>query len=195
MTGIKLNKEIKILVITLILTSILVLIPSTGAQPGSIMDQPTGMGTEVKVLNITFSDDDPMEGDKIVISTYIKNNGPSPVTNITVSIILNNEIIKNITDVTLEANESKLIEYEWTTDKGQQNIGVLLYVNGFPIQNSMVYNSIYVEQEPLGDVATLFFAIIIIFVFVLSLVILPSILTAIRPEIKPYSHKKNASKK
>ena len=97
----------------------------------------------------------------------------------------------NITDITLGANESKSIQCEWTTEKGQQNIGVKLYVNGNLIQAPMVNENIYVEQEPLGDMGTLVLVILAIFIFILILVILPSIWSAILPEIEPYAHWKN----
>jgi hypothetical protein len=135
-----------------------------------------------------------MEGDSIVISTAIKNNGPTTIENLTVSFLLNNELLKNITDVTLGANETKTIEYEWTTEKGTQNIGVRLYVNGFPLQIPMTTENIYVEQEPIGDIVTLIYAILVIFIFILILVILPSIWSAVQPEIKPYEHLKRFQK-
>ncbi len=132
MTESKIHKSIKIFLIIMVLTSILVFLPTNNAQQGG---QPSGMEPEVKVINVTFSDDEPMEEDKIKISTYIKNNNPNPIENITVSLLLNNEVLKNITDISLGANETKLVEYEWTTEKGQQNIGVILYKGGNLIQS------------------------------------------------------------
>lgn len=184
--------ELEMLGVALLLAITLVVLPSADVSSG----QPTGgqPTSSIQVLNITFSDDAPMEGDDIIISTYIKNNSPTPIVNITVSFLLNNEVLKNITDISLGANESKLIEYEWTTEKGQQNIGVRLYVGGNLIQSPLVNENIYVEQEPLGDIGTLVLAILAIFIFILILVIIPSIWSAIQPEIKPYEYLKRSQK-
>ena len=79
---------------------------------------------------------------------------------------MNNGVLTNITDITLGLNETRPFEYEWTTEKGQQNIGVKLYVDGNLIQTPMVNENIYVEQEPLGDIGTLVLAILVIFIFI-----------------------------
>ena len=191
-------RKLEVLGVYLFITVILLVIHfadfSSGQQNiGQPMgNQPTN---NIQVLNITFSDDTPMEKDIIIISTYIKNNGSTPITNLTVTFLLNNqEVIKNVTDITVGINESKLVKCEWTTEKGTQNIGIRLYVNGNPIQIPMLTENIYVEQEPLGDIETLIYAILVIFIFILTLVILPSIWSAVQPEIKPYEHLKRFQK-
>jgi hypothetical protein len=192
MTENKLYRELKVLGLALLLVAILVVLPYTDVSNG----QPTEgqPANNIQVLNITFSDDAPMEGEDIVISTYIKNNSPKTVTNITVSFLLNNEVLTNISGITLGINESKLVEYEWTTEKGQQNIGVRLYMNGYLIQTPLVNEKIYVEQEPLGDIGTLVLAILTIFIFILILVILPSIWSAVQPKVEPYEYLKKYQK-
>jgi hypothetical protein len=193
MTNNNLFRELKVLGVALILAVILVILPSSDLSSG----QPTGgqPTSSFQVLNITFSDDAPREGDDIIISTYIKNNSPLPIDNLTVSFILNNEVLKNITDISIGVNESKLVEYEWATEKGQQNIGVILYKDGNLIQTPMVNENIYVEQQPLGDIGTLVLAILVIFIFVLILVILPSILSALQPDIEPYAYRKDTKQR
>ena len=71
----KLFRELKVLGVTLLLAVILVVIPSTDVSSGQPNGgQPTSV---IQVLNITFSDDSPMEDDDIIVSTYIKNNSPN----------------------------------------------------------------------------------------------------------------------
>ena len=67
MVKIKIFRDFKVLGIALVLAAILVVIPvinvSSAQSPG---EQPT---STVQVLNITFSDDTPMESEDIIIAT------------------------------------------------------------------------------------------------------------------------------
>lgn len=174
-----------ILLITLVTTLILAAftVSSAEAQPGMTQQPPGGMNsqTTLKIVSLNFSDDNPMEDDEVIIYVEIINNGYVPVANITVSILLDNVIIKNITDISIAANGSKIIEYIWTSEAGYHNIAVVLNVGGMPLQDTKVNENIIVDKEPIGDVPTLILAIISIFIFILIVVIVPSILSAFQP--------------
>ena len=163
--NIKKNLLLSTVTIVLALSLLMVIIPSAGAENG-YMPAP-----DVEIDEISFSDDEPLEGDEITISITISNNEElMDVGNITLVLYIDYEEIENITDIDLEANESEIFEISWETESGTHNVTAMLMLDGMPVTEN------YEELEViLGDVYTLIFAIIFIIVVVGGTILLPSI--------------------
>lgn len=171
------NTYTPIIIITLIFSAILGTISSAVAQNGNYQGPPTGMESTIpiKITNITFSDDNPTEGDEITISSNVMNNGPTPIRNVTITFYRDYEELRNVTDITLEANSSTIVEITWLAEKWNHNISVMASIEDTPLKGTTTSKEIYVNAKPIGDIFTLIYALILIILVVLGTTIVPSI--------------------
>ncbi len=166
---------IKTLALMVILFGIM-LVPATSAQQ---MDPPMQMPTpELEITSISFSDTDAIEGQDITISITIENmNSTMAVDDITLSLYLDYEIVQNFTDISLDGAESATYEYVWDSTSGTHNVTAMLVIEEMPLMDSQVSEELVVG---LGDIGSIFIALLVVALAVLIIAVLPSIFAAIR---------------
>jgi len=176
------TKEIKKILITtiimaLLLSAILLTLPNTSAQNGGMQVPPSQ--APIKITELSFSDDEPLEDSEITIFATVLNIGATRVTNITLSFYLDYDVIRNVTEITINANESIIVNMTWVAEKWNHNISVMASIDDTPLKDSMVGKDIYVEAKPIGDISSLVLALMIIFIIVIGTVFIPSIWMAL----------------
>ena len=161
------------IIIVLAFSAILGIMPSASAQKEEPID--------IQV-NVTLSNDEPMEGEEITIYVTVLNNESMRVDNLTLNIFIG-EDIANATriPITLEAKESLTVNTTWITEKWGQ---VIIAVMGIGDDNALLLNTmagkdIWVEEKPIGDISSLILALIIIFIIVIGVSFIPSIWNAL----------------
>ena len=165
----KVIKEIKrklfvtTMIMALTFSIILVIIPSIGAENG---DMPLST-PDIKIMNITFSDDEPVEDEEITIYTTVLNNGSKIMSNITITFFQDYEDMGNITDITIEAKEFVTVNITWIAEKWGHNISVMISIGNTPLTNTKIGKDIYVDAKPIGNIQSLVLTLIIIFVIYL----------------------------
>ena len=167
------------IIMSLLFSTILGLTPFSNAQ-NVAMRQPTGMVPIINITMLTFSNDDPLEDEEIIISATILNTGSVYLNNITLSFTIDYKVINNVTDLTINVNESKTIDILWHAEKWNHNISVMAYLDGTPLKESMIGKEIYVEAKPIGDISTLILGLIIIFFVVIGIMLIPSLWVALK---------------
>lgn len=152
------------------------LMPMSSAQQ---MDPPMQMPTpELEVTAIVFSDNDAIEGQDVTISITIENmNSTMNVDDITLSLYLDYEIVQNFTDISLDGAESATYEYVWDSTSGTHNVTAMLVIEEMPLMDSQVSEELVVG---LGDIGSIFIALLVVALAVLIIAVLPSIFAAIR---------------
>ncbi len=170
-----------ILLVTIILSIISVLPTTVGQQDGMPM-APSGQepAIDLQITDLTFSDDEPLEDDEIVISATIANNGSNQIDNLTIIFLLDNKELRSLTGLVVEANDSLEVNITWTAEKWNHIIGAMLSIGETPLQNTLVTEEISVESKPIGDVRTLILGLIFVFIIIFIISTLPSVWQAIK---------------
>lgn len=168
---------VKMITIFFLLSAILMTCPNGSAQNGGMQVPPSQ--APIKITELSFSDDKPQEDSKIAIFATVLNNGPMMVTNITVSFYLDYKITRNITDISINANESIIVNMTWVAEKWNHNISVMVSLDDTPLKDSMISQDIYVEAKPIGDISSLVLALVIIFIILIGTAFIPSIWMAL----------------
>lgn len=157
-------------IMALALSAILGAIPSASAQEDAPLD--------IQV-NITLSNDKPMEGEEITIYVTVLNNESMRLDNLTIN-IFHGENIENATRmlVTLDAKESVTVNTTWVTEKWGQSVAVIVGIgdDNALLLNTMAFKEIWVEENPIGDIPTLIFALVLIIVAIFVIAMVPSLL-------------------
>jgi len=153
------------IIIALAFLAILGAIPSASAQ------------TDIKITNITFSNDKPLEGEEITIYATVLNNESIRVSNITIQFFIMSEIEqRKIMNLTLEAKESLTVNITWIAKKWEHTVMVgVSIVEDTILMGSMMEKKIWVEAKPVGDLPTLGLALMAIFAIVLGATCVPSV--------------------
>jgi hypothetical protein len=134
----------------------------------------------VKLGNITFSIENPLEGETLQIQSSITSNQTIPLSNLTVHLLIDQVEIGNITDVVLEPMENKSIIFDWEADKWTHVIMLSVEQGSSPIPGAIVIESITVEAKPVGDLKTLIFYLVLISIFILGITVSPSLIAHFR---------------
>lgn len=153
----------------------LAVIPLIEAQNGGPISQP-----DIKVENIGFSDEEPMEDDNITINATVRNNSTIPIQNATLVFLVNGQEIGNISDIALASDGSETYETSWKTEPGIHNVTAVLKIDGTLIRDSAASKELVVDPKPVGDVSTLLISLGVIALLVLVTSLLYSIVQAIR---------------
>jgi len=172
----KRNLFITTITMALAFSAILGTMPSTSAQNGDMQTQLP----DIKITDITFSNEEPVEDEEITISANVLNNGSMPASNITITFFLDNEEIWNVTDLIIDANESMFVNITWMTEKWDHNISAMLSIDDVKLMNTMIGKYIYVEAKPIGDIPSLIYALILIMMVVFGTAVVPSILRRLK---------------
>ena len=148
-----------------------------------VVSQGSGMQAQsmnLNITNITFSDNEPVEGEEIEITAILVNSEFRRLSNISVEFKLDNSELGNVTDIILEPNESRNISITWKAENWEHNVNAMVRMGGIPLVNTMTGREIYVEAKPIGDQSSLVYVLILIVLVVLVTAITPSIITRIK---------------
>jgi hypothetical protein len=154
------------------------LMPLAAAQqgPGGQMGGPV---PEIDITGIQFSNTDAIEGQDVTISVTVENlNSTASISDITLSLYVDYEVVQNFTAIELGAGESKSFNYVWASDSGTHNVTAILMVNGMPLPATQMSSEFVVA---LGDTLSLVLSILVLAVAIFVIAIIPSIITKYRP--------------
>jgi len=133
---------------------------------------------DVTITNLTFSQSEPKEGENITIFVTLRNNESFPITDLTIRLV-NLRLEQNISEkqVSIDENDEKTIDFNWTAQGGSNSISALLIPEVVDLEEPIdsMSKEIWVEPEPIGDVYSPLFALIFIFIVIFGSVIIPSI--------------------
>ena len=163
-------KKLTYLAITLIIMLFIIVIVSTNA---------TGQGHEmlpdVKVTNIMFSDDNPLEDEEVNITAIIWDNGTMNVTNVTVIFLCDMSPIGNQTNLTIEAGKNITVNITWKAIRWNHEISVMVSINDIPLKNSTLSKDISVRAKEIGNIPIVILALFVIAVAIIVIAITPSL--------------------
>ena len=182
----------------LVLSSTLMVIPSASAQnEGENQHDQQDAEKVIEITSITFSDDFPDEDEEITITAIISNNNKdNEFANGTVSFFYYNEpefdevepnpknsfLIGIITDLSVGPGENISVNLIWVAVKYEHLIWAK--VNGtmesIAIEGNMETKAITVIANPIGDVASLVFALLFVMAVIVGIVLVPSIYDRLR---------------
>lgn len=173
------KKTISCLVIFLVL--IILFSPVMDNSKGLVMGRTEQQLPDVTITNMTFSDIEPKEGDNITISVTVRNNESFPVTDLTIRLV-NLRLEQDISEkqVSLEENDEKTFDFNWTAEGGSQTISALLMLTGLEEPIDRMSKEIWVEPKPIGDVYSPILALAFIFIVIFGSVVIPSILAFLK---------------
>jgi len=135
-----------------------------------------GAQSGLNITQVTFSDDNPMEGEEITITATLTNNGSSTVDNVTVSFQVDQrDVIGNVSGITIGPDEARDASIRWVAEKWDHAIAAVVLVDGAPLMDVAQTAEIAVRAEPIGDIQSLFLALGIIMLTVVAAVMAPSI--------------------
>jgi hypothetical protein len=156
----------------------ILLMPFAAAQQGLGGQMPNAV-PEIEITGIQFSDTNAIEGQDVTISITVQNlNSTTAVSDITLSLYMDYEVVQNFTAIELGAGESKSFDYFWASQSGTHNVTAVLSVGGIPLPETQVSEVLTVT---LGDTLSLVLAIIVLALAVFVIAIIPSIITKYRP--------------
>lgn len=151
----------------------LLFVSSTTGQDG-------GSQPDITVKDIQFSGEELMEGDNIMISASIYNNGSRQIDDLTMIYKVDNIEIVNITGIRVNGSATKTINISWEAKKGNHDVSVVVEYKGKPIQEGRMSKELYVEPEPIGDIFSLMFSLGMIILVIFSVIIMQSIRKSVR---------------
>jgi len=150
------------------------------AQGGSGSGQVAQIG--LNVTSISFSNDNPMEGQQITITATLFNTGSRAVDNATINFQMDQQqAIGNVTGISIGAGETENVSITWIAEKWDHAITGMILIAGTPLINSVLTVGIEVRAEPIGDTTSIFLTLGAIVLIVVAAIITPSIWFKIRP--------------
>ncbi|MCK4614378.1 MAG: hypothetical protein KAU14_06215 [Thermoplasmata archaeon] len=158
---------------------VIMMIAVTIAGP-SVQAQQSGYpseGPDIRITGIEFSEDKPEENTEVTIYATVENAGDVQMDNITVVVNISGDIIGETIGLSLAANESRTLEYVWTTESGGHKVSAYATVDGIVISTSANSEVLSVN---VGNVSTPLFALIFVAVVVVVMAVAPSVLTVFR---------------
>ena len=166
------DRRILLMVSTLLALCVAAWIVSPAiAQSGEAQNPPQNPQLDIEIIDISFSDSAPKEGEEIVVYVEILNNGSVSVSNITITVYVDGEEIENISDIDVEANTSVIVESKWSSEGGTHTISAIISIEGTPITKEPYGEEITVT---IGDAPSLVIALLIIGAVILGTSISPS---------------------
>lgn len=168
------NRRVLLVVNTFLALAIFVgIMPSTIAQSGEVQSPPQNPQPDIEIIDISFSDSAPNEGEEIGVYTEIMNHGAVSVSDITITVYMDGEEIDTISDIVVEAKTSVIVESRWSSEGGTHTISVMASIDGTPITKESYSEEITVA---IGDVPSLVIALLIIGAVIFGTAISPSII-------------------
>ena len=167
--------------LALVIIGMVTAIPLTArGQVDSVMPLTEHGQVPVIVDGIVFSDETPNEGEVIIISATISNNVSMRIINITVVFFVDGDEIGDIRGISLDVNESMVVDQEWTAEANMHVISAVISMDGKSLTGSLISKDIIVETEPLGNVITPALLLLAIFLLIGVTTIFPGIVDLIR---------------
>lgn len=179
-------KKIKIkifgatVIIALTFSAALMTIPLISAEKGGKQVS----APDIKITNISFSDDEPVESEEITIFVTVLNNDSMSVSNITITFYVDFKAIGNVTDITIKANESIIVNITWVAEKWDHSISAMLSSGNVPLLDTLISKDVSVEAKPVGDISSLVYALIFIMMVVFGTIVVPSIFEKVKTKGK-----------
>lgn len=167
--------------ISIILALALVLLlsfpPSTvtsaqGGGPGTIPN--------VKIKNISFSNDNPKEGDVITITALVSTNGTKNLTGLSVTFAYDGVNITTVKDVSVGANSTTSVPITWKSVKWTHTMTAIVSIDTVPLPKSVGSAVLKVKANPVGDPWTPLGALIAILITIVVAVAFPAILNTMK---------------
>lgn len=160
-----------LMILAIILTMVLATIPTALADNGG--GGPPQM--DISVTEVRIDVEEPMQDDEVNVTATVLSNMSVPVANVTVVFLIDMQEIGNVSNITLLPGEPEEVTTVWLAEAGTHVMVAAVYVEGIPLQDSAASIEVYVEAKPVGDVATLLYALLAIALAVLGMAIVPSI--------------------
>lgn len=162
-------KKLMGLMITLTIFFTIVIVSTSAA------DQGQGMSPDVKVINIMFSNDNPLEGEEININATIRSNSTMNVTNVTVIFLCDMFPIGSKTNLTIEVGKNIAVNITWKAIKWNHEISVMVNIDNVPLKNSTLNKNISVRAKEIGNIPIVILALFVIFVVIIVIAISPGL--------------------
>lgn len=141
---------------------------------------PPGPSPTVYLGNITFTPQEPLEGENVEIETSITSNNSLPLSNLTAHLYVDQVEVGNISGFELGPGQVEELSFQWTAEKWTHVVAITVDRGGIPLGNAAASSPITVEAKPVGNVETLVGILAGIGAFVVGITIAPSIINRLR---------------
>ena len=162
-------KKLTYLAVTLTILFTIMIVSTNTAGQGY------GMSPDVKVTNIMFSDDNPLEDEEVNITATIRSNSTMNVTNVTIIFLCDMSPIGNQTNLTIEAGKNITVNITWKAIRWNHEISVMVNIDNVPLKNSTLSKNISVRAKEIGNIPIVILALFVIVVVIIVIAITPSL--------------------
>ncbi|MBU4189657.1 MAG: hypothetical protein KJ886_01490 [Candidatus Thermoplasmatota archaeon] len=159
-------KKLTYLAVTLTILFTIMIVSTNTAGQGY------GMSPDVKVINIMFSNDNPLEGEEVNITAVIWSNS---TTNVTIIFLCDMSPIGNQTNLTIEAGKNITVNITWKAIRWNHEISVMVNIDNVPLKNSTLSKNISVRAKEIGNIPIVILALFVIVVVIIVIAITPSL--------------------
>jgi len=168
-------------VILFVVLAAFAMIPSTTVVvDGQGGTPPTFNITLLKVLNISFSNDKPKEGQNVTIIVLIANNDTVDATNVSLTIRYDTTNITTVPHLTISAGKVLKVEVPWKAVKFTHTIYAIPSYERNVLTTASNRADIVVAAKPIGNAYVVFAALVIVLLAFLAAVAAPSVWEHVR---------------
>ena len=129
----------------------------------------------INVTNISFSNNNPKEGQNVTIFVVISNNGTSDVVGVSLTIAYDTTNITTKRDITVPANGTYMVNVTWKAIKFSHVIVAIPILQGVLLTNAKHTEPITVAANPIGNAYVVFAALMLVLLVFLAAVAAPSV--------------------
>jgi len=140
----------------------------SGAPPLSELPQ-------IKVANLSFSNDNPKEGQDIVITAVLANNGTFDIANVSLTFAYGEVNITTVRNLTVPAKGNRTVEVTWKAVKFTHVMSAVPAVDGVPFAKVALTKSLTVAAKPIGNAYVVFAALVVVLLTFVAAVAAPSV--------------------
>ena len=130
---------------------------------------------QIKVTNISFSNDNPKEGQNVTITVVIFNNGTGDVLNVSLTIAYDRTNIATIHNLTVPSHGNRTVEVTWKAIKFTHVMSAIPSLQGVPLTNAGMTKELAVAATPIGNAYVVFAALVVVLLVFLAAVAAPSV--------------------
>jgi hypothetical protein len=130
---------------------------------------------QIKVTNISFSNDNPKEGQNVTITVVIFNNGTGDVLNVSLTIAYDRTNITTMHNLTVPSHGNRTVEVTWKAIKFTHTMSAMPSVQGVPLTNAAMNKQLVVAANPIGNAYVVFAALMLVLLVFLAAVAAPSV--------------------
>jgi hypothetical protein len=172
MTATKITVMMAVAMVLLLSLPLATVTNAQGPGPGGLPD--------VKIKSITFSSDNPNEGDIITITATVSNNGSKDLTNLIVIFSYDGTNITTVKNVSVAANSTTPVQVTWKAVKWTHDMAVVAGTEKAIYPKSALTMTLKVNANPIGDPWTILGALIAVGITILIAVAFPAILGSMK---------------